>query len=50
MFFATFGASLLENLLTGKRVKLKISRRGVITASEGEKARVFDIASSYDQF
>ena len=34
MLFVTLGASLLGNLLTGKRVEAKILEREVIRASE----------------
>ena len=43
MLLGTLGASLLGNLLTGKRVEAKILEREVIRASE-EQARVFIVA------
>ena len=35
MLLGTLGAGLFRNLLTGKEVKAKISRRGVMRAGEG---------------
>ena len=35
MFLGAFGASLLENLLTGKGVKTKIPEKEIISNGEG---------------
>ena len=43
MLFALFGASFLENLLTGTGVKIKIPRKGVTRAGEGTSRAAQDL-------
>ena len=42
MLLGTLGGSLLENLLAGKGVKVKIPERGAIRAGEGAMQQVSD--------
>ena len=52
MVLCTLDASLLQNLLTGKGVKAKIPRKGVMKAGEGTTRAVqgFNTASSLTNF
>ena len=49
MLLGTLGASLLENLLTGKAVKDKMPGNGVIIAGKGTIREGLDKTSFFDQ-